>query len=522
MLLQRAALLLLLASSGNLQAQVPWTRYAEAITRLYQPESGPPVWFEGSRLNGAAWSAIDALLKAGEHGLDPRDYDAPALDSLSRRFLQTTPASIERDRFDALLSLDFIRYLDDLQFGRLHPVSLDRTGADSGMDLAGAIRGAIAGDSIARLVDAAAPQLVQYRNLQRLLVRYRQLAADTSLRPIAATGVIAAGDRFPDAVNLRRRLVLLGDLDPCAELELASRYTTEDAGGIRHYQLRHGLPATGLLDRTTVAELNIPLSWRVRQIELALERLRWLPPIARQRFLVVNVPAFQLFAFDSTGGTGTPAFTMPVIVGNALDTRTPVLFEQMQYVEFRPYWNVPFSIVQKEILPLLRADSTYLRRTRMEMTAGRRIIGDQVTPALLDSLALGKVSVRQRPGAENPLGLVKFAFPNAASIYLHGSPRPELFALQRRDLSHGCIRIADPTALAAWVLRKGTGWDRGRIEAAERGNRTLRVRLTQPMPVVVWYTTAVAMPNGEAWFYADIYGHDRELDLALRGIQSTI
>jgi murein L,D-transpeptidase YcbB/YkuD len=530
MFLQHTAFLLLLHTAlrtsvaawaqdtSALQSQVPWSRYAEAISRLYSPESGTPVWLQGSRVTGPGWAAINALRRAGEHGLDPRDYDAPVLDSLSRKFLK---GRIERERFDVLLSIDFIRYLDDLQFGRLHPASLDRTGADSGIDLASAIKGAIAGDSIARLVEAAAPQLTQYRNLQRLLTRYRRLAADTSLRPIDVTSVVVTGDAFPDAVNLRHRLVALGDLDPTGNLDLAQRYTEHDAAGVRHYQMRHGLPPTGVLDQSTVGELNVPLSWRVRQIELALERLRWLPPLRQQRFLVVNVPAFQVFAFDAVGGAGSPVLNMPVIVGNALDARTPVLFGRMQYVEFRPYWNVPLSIVLKEILPAVRADSTYLERNGMEIISGRRIIGDRVTPTLFDSLARGKVQLRQRPGTGNPLGLVKFVLPNEASVYLHGTQRTDLFALQRRDLSHGCIRVADPTVLALWVLREQPRWDRARIEAAEQDSITSRVRLTRPMPVVVWYTTAVAAPDGEAWFYADIYGHDGALDRDLRGLGST-
>src|SRR5512133_3625736 len=162
------------------QSHERWSRYAAVVARLYRPEFGPPLWLRGSSLSAPGRAAIDALLRAEEHGLNPRDYDALTLDSLSRGLTQRPSSAAERDRLDALLSVDFIQYLDDLQFGRLHPASLDRSGADTGIDLVAAIRGAIDGDSIPRLVAATAPQQAQYRNLQRLLIHYRQLAADSS------------------------------------------------------------------------------------------------------------------------------------------------------------------------------------------------------------------------------------------------------------------------------------------------------------------------------------------------------
>jgi murein L,D-transpeptidase YcbB/YkuD len=156
----------------------------------------------------------------------------------------------------------------------------------------------------------------------------------------------------------------------------------------------------------------------------------------------------------------------------------------------------------------------------MEIVARRgRVVDSLVTPELIDRIATGELYLRQRPGDQNPLGLVKFVFPNAASVYLHGTPRPDLFEATRRDFSHGCIRVQDPTALALWVLQDQPTWNKAAITAAEQGKATVRVPLSRPMPVVVWYTTAVAAPNGEAWFYSDIYGHDRALQTALHPAQ---
>jgi murein L,D-transpeptidase YcbB/YkuD len=491
----------------------------DEVRRLYGAQPDTLIWFDGPFVSHAGSAAIAALLTAGEHGLDPLDYDAETLERVARPSVRAALRAKDRTRFDLLLSVNLIRFLDDLQSGRLHYRILDPAGAEYGLDLAGAIRDAIQGDSIPKLVAITAPQLAQYRNLQRLLRRYRGLVTDSSLGPVPEKPGLEAGDHYAGLTALRRRLAALGDLGSGGASNLSHSYTDTDEGAVRAFQARHGLAATGVLDSATLAEINTPFERRARQIELALERLRWLPPIGSQRFVVVNIPAFQLFAFDSAGGTGTPALSMRVIVGKALDTRTPVLSQQMRYVEFRPYWNVPRSIVLKEIVPLLYRNPNYLSLNDMELVGPRdSVIGSAVTSDIFQRLGRGELRVRQRPGAQNPLGSTKFVFPNSAAIYLHGTPRTDLFALTRRDFSHGCIRLEDPTALALWVLRDQPRWSRERVTAAQEGTGTTRAWLARAMPVIVFYTTAVAAPDGSAWFYGDIYGHDRELDEALRAV----
>jgi L,D-transpeptidase YcbB len=210
---------------------------------------------------------------------------------------------------------------------------------------------------------------------------------------------------------------------------------------------------------------------------------------------------------------------MKVVTGKALDTRTPLLFEELRHVEFRPSWYIPRSILVKELLPLLSRRPGYLRAHQMEVVdGGQAVVGDVVTPTILAGLRRGELHVRQRPGPGNALGLAKFVFPNAANVYMHGTPDTVLFARSRRDFSHGCIRLEDPTGLAAWVLRDQPAWNREAIEAAMADARSTRALLTRPMPVLVFYTTAVAFPDGTIHFYGDVYGHDRELIQALRAM----
>jgi L,D-transpeptidase YcbB len=194
-----------------------------------------------------------------------------------------------------------------------------------------------------------------------------------------------------------------------------------------------------------------------------------------------------------------------------------VFVEMLRYVEFRPVWNVPRSIMVEEILPLLERQPDYIARQNMEIVGPRdQVMGTVVSLSVLDQLRRGDLRVRQVPGGGNPLGLTKFVFPNSANVYLHGTPQRELFAATRRDFSHGCVRVEDPGSLAVWVLRDHERWPRDSVLAAQSGSQTTRALLRRPMPVVIFYTTAVASSDGSVWFYQDIYGHDRRLEEALR------
>jgi murein L,D-transpeptidase YcbB/YkuD len=227
-----------------------------------------------------------------------------------------------------------------------------------------------------------------------------------------------------------------------------------------------------------------------------MERLRWLPDRDSDRLIGVNIPMFRLWAIQGD----SPAFTSEVIVGRAVRTRTPVFVDALERIIFRPFWNVPPSIVRNEIGPAMRRDPDYLRKHNME------IVGEG-----------SGLRIRQRPGPSNSLGLIKFEFPNGDNVYMHGTPAQQLFGRPRRDFSHGCIRVADPVALATWVLSTEEGWTRDRIVAAMNGKDTSSVTLARPIRVVLFYVTALLLPeDGTIHFAEDIYHHDIALDRALR------
>lgn len=259
----------------------------------------------------------------------------------------------------------------------------------------------------------------------------------------------------------------------------------------------------------------MPAQARVRQIALSLERLRWLPHFAPGPLVAVNIPSFRLWAFADASLPDRAVLVAPVIVGRAMRTETPVFIGAMRYVEFGPYWNVPRSIARNELLPCLTRDRGMLARDDMEIVDGDGRVSTVVDDATLAGLGAGELRLRQRPGAKNALGGVKFGLPNAMDVYLHATPARELFERTRRDFSHGCIRVGDPAALARFVLRDVPEWSPARIDAAMASWDNRFVSLPAPIPVVVFYTTAVVDSGGQALFLPDIYGHDRALAGAL-------
>jgi murein L,D-transpeptidase YcbB/YkuD len=249
-------------------------------------------------------------------------------------------------------------------------------------------------------------------------------------------------------------------------------------------------------------------------MQLTLERWRWLPDTYQKAPIVVNIPEFRLRAYDRDLNIGV---TMNVVVGKAYSHDTPVFSDTMQYVVFRPYWEVPYSITRNEMIPYIVRDPDYLAKKGFEIVDSRQnlVSAGTVTNELLTQLRAGKLFIRQKPGSKNALGLVKFVFPNSYSVYMHGTPATELFAKSRRDFSHGCIRVERPADLAAWVLRDNPGWTPDRIRAAMNGRTSQQVNLVHPIPVLITYATVIVLEDGLVHFYDDIYGHDAALEKVL-------
>lgn len=464
-------------------------------------EAAPLPWLAGDA--GQARIAVRLLQDAASHGLDPERYGAAGLGRrLDGPRDPAAEAALERDLGAAML-----RYLDELHGGQTVSV-YRRPGDVPGFDPQALLDQAFAGRQLAQAVDAAAPAIPLYPRLRASLAHYRALARrhpQWETLPVPARP-IEEGDRYPGAALLRTRLQLLGDLDPAAAAAAGNEdYSADLAEAVRRFQARHGLAEDGVLGPRTLAALAVPPAQRAVQLALTLERLRWLPPLPRGRMVAVNLPAYRLWAFDSGPDASEPPLEMRIIVGTAARTQTPLFIGQMRYLELNPYWNVPRSIAVGEILPKLDRDPGYLARNDMELVGTGGTAG----------LRTGTARIRQRPGARNVLGALKFAMPNPMNIYLHSTSSRELFDRSRRDLSHGCIRVERPVELARFVLADERSWDTAGIEAAIAAGKTRTVPLPVPVPVVLFYATAVADRAGRTLFADDIYRLDAPLIEAL-------
>ncbi|MDE2371106.1 MAG: L,D-transpeptidase family protein [Burkholderiales bacterium] len=491
-------------------------------------------WFEDGRPGAQARQAVELLAAAADQGLDPRDYAAQDLQLAVARAAQgAAPGSVAAHRLELALGEATRRYLEDLHLGRVDEGPAPRSAIDArrrAFDAGAYLEAALQAHRLAEAAREAAPQLPLYEQLREQLARCRALVGDPAwaqaLPPLPAArrghgGRVAPGEPYAGLEMLARRLVAWGDLAPGPSDDAprapptAPLYTGPIVDAVRTFQQRHGLGGDGVIGSATYAQLQVPPAARVRQIELMLERLRRVPAMEGPRLIVVNLPEFMLRAYEIDAGRVVVREEMKVIVGKALDTRTPLFDAEMRYIEFSPYWNVPRSIVRRELLPRLRRDPAYFDREGFEFVApdGRALAS--ISRVRLDELDAGRLRLRQRPGPRNALGDVKFVFPNRDSIYLHHTPATALFARDRRDFSHGCIRVERPVALARFVLRDMPEWTPGRIEQAMAAGRSTTVPLARPVPVLLAYGTAL-VKGGRIQFYADVYGLDRRLDAALR------
>ncbi len=469
---------------------------------------------------------IQLFQQASQKGLDPEAYDVSRWDGRLAKLAPTVSHPLETDlvHFDLALTVSTMRYVSDLHIGRVNPQHF-KFGLDvetKKYDLPELLRTQVlmAGD-VDAVVAKAEPPYAGYRRAEAALATYSRLAQEGDGEPLPIPGkAVRPGNTYPELAQLIGRLRQLGDYPAPGSASGGeapaggAMYEGAVEEAVKHFQERHGLEPDGTLSKDTFTALNVPLKVRVQQLQLTLERYRWVPPSFPEPPIVVNIPEFRLHIFQwEPGGP----LSMNVVVGKAYRHQTPVFADNMQYLIFRPYWNVPPSIQRSELVPKIRRDRNYLAEKSFEVTNsnGEVVTDGAVTDDVLSALAAGALSIRQKPGPKNALGLVKFIFPNSYDVYLHSTPSTELFSRARRDFSHGCIRVQDPVGLAAWVLRDRPEWSVDRIRAVMNGDQTVEVRLDKPIPVLIFYTTAFVQEDGEIQFYDDVYGQDTSLENVL-------
>ena len=511
----------LIAEGKPADLQAPgFAAYQEQASKFYQNGGNNLAWVRGGRPSPQAIAMIAQLKGARLKGLNPDDYDAAHWDERLAKLGSAAASDDDRVRFDVALTLCAMRFVSDLRVGRINPQHFN-FGLEVGRkeyDLADALRTQIVDCSdMPATIANLEPPYEGYRRAEAVLPEYMKLAAqgDAPRVPVPARS-IHPGQPYAGGPQLAARLRQLGDLAASEDVSVdAGVYRGAIVDAVKHFQERHGLATDGVLGAGTVAELNKPMGYRLQQLQYALERYRWIPRKFPEPPIVVNIPEFRLRTLRKQP---SEFLSMKVVVGRAYRSQTPVFADLMRYLIFRPYWIVPTDIQRKELIPKTRRNPDYLEENQYEVVDrdGDVITDGTVTPEVMSGMRSGAYRVRQKPGPKNALGLVKFIFPNDYDVYLHSTPQPELFARARRDFSHGCIRVENPVALAAWVLRSKPGWDLDRIRAAMNGNAdNVQVNLDQPIPVLILYSTAVVEPDNEVHFFDDIYGYDAALQKAL-------
>jgi L,D-transpeptidase YcbB len=494
--------------------------YRLHFQHIYDASNFTPVWLRVGQPSPQALGVIRALQDSQRKGLDPEEYDASRWQA---RVAALKAAGVNAETvasFDAALTVSAMRYISDLHIGRVDPAHF-KFGIDieqNKYDLPAFVTSKVVNaPDVTSVLAGVEPAYPGYRLTEAALEQYEQLAAKGDGAKVPdVPKTLAAGDAYAGSSELAARLRLLGDLPENAATNVdAHTYDAALVEGVKHFQSRHGLAASGKLDKDTIRQLNVPLADRVVQLEDALERWRWLPPHFPQPPVVVNVPEFLLRAY---GPDQQIALTMNVVVGKAVRTQTPVFANSIKYIIFRPYWNVPPSIVRAETIPAIVKDRGYIAKKGFEVTdsSGKVITSGTVSDDVLAQLRAGRLMVRQKPGPTNALGLVKFIFPNENNVYLHSTPAPQLFSQSRRDFSHGCVRVENPAELAAFLLRNQPPWTLERVQSAmQSGQDNQQVNLATPVPVLILYVTAVIAPDNSVHFFEDIYGHDKELNAVL-------
>jgi murein L,D-transpeptidase YcbB/YkuD len=516
-----------------------WPNYADdqpAVQQFYEDRTQELAWTRDGKPTKAAMQLIQQFKDAAKKGLAPEDYDGSRWDArvaklsaIASKHDTSDAAQNAVAEFDVAVTITAMRYLEDLHLGRVNPQALnfdiDIPAKRAAFDVATLLNDQVVdADDVANIAAGVEPQSPIYKATEDALGQYLGLAITQSAAPApvlpdlsAGQKPVAPGSSYAAVPQLWMHLQLEGDAD--AQTAAPPSYNADVAAAVKHYQNRHGLQSDGKLGQGTIDSLNVPISTRVQQIDDALERWRWLPDNYVQPRVMANLPEFMLRTWAADH---TLAFKMRVVDGEVKGNHdTPMFVRLMRYVVFRPYWNLPPSIVKKEIVGHLEKSGVgYLSSHDYEAYKNDGTVVTDFTAADIEHL---RYSVRQKPGPKNSLGLVKFLFPNEYDVYMHSTPELNLFDLTRRDHSHGCVRLQHADQMALWVLSNDqpdpttqTRWDADSVSEAMNGddnNKTFGLKT--PLPVVIAYFTAMADEDGSMHFFNDLYGYDKQLEDAL-------
>ncbi len=484
-----------------------------AVRDFYLSRDYNPAWIVEGQPGPGVRELIQTISEARDHGLVPDHYHLKSihtfLEDSDSKFSVETAASL-----DLLLTDSFLVLGSHFLSGRINPTTIDpewlvrlRNG-----NIIPTLSKALADGNVRGELQALLPRHSTYTGLTKALANYRKITDEGGWPMVPDGSTLRIGDRNPRVAFLKQRLAVERDLSQ--EVAEGDFFDEHLSAAVRRFQVRHGLETDALVGRNTLTALNVSAAERLQQIELNLERWRWLPEDLGERYIIVNIAAFELDLMENTD----PVLAMRVVVGKPF-RRTPVMSGTITYLVLNPGWEVPTSIASKDILPKIIKDRQFLSKMGFRLFSGWRPEDHEVDPESVDwnSIRPGTFPFRliQEPGPGNALGRIKFMFHNPHDVYLHDTSSKALFSKEFRTFSSGCIRLENPLELAGHLLRGTPLAHREALEMELASEETRTVRLLEPVPVHLLYWTAWADNDGTIHFRNDVYGRDLILEKAM-------
>jgi murein L,D-transpeptidase YcbB/YkuD len=500
-----------LSSSGRLDALNIDVAADNLLIEIYEHRQFQPAWDDIDQVG----ELLAAITATAEDGLDPNDYH---VEQVARGYEQlrtgVATSATGRAELELMFTDSLIRLAYHERFGKLNPYSLDpqwnfRRDFDD-VDAAAVILAAIESDSLLAHLGAMFPRGWVYEQLRDGLARYRRIATDGGWPAVPEGPTLRPGMSDGRLATLAQRLAVTGDLPASATAAIDNVYSATLEAAVRQFQARHNLEVDGIVGPSTIRALNVPAEQRIRQLQINLERARWVFDDVADDLIIVNIAGFTAYVLRDR----EIVWQTKVQVGSTYH-QSPVFRDEIKYLVFNPTWTVPYSIATKEMLPQIKNDPDYFAKRDFDV---KDRSGQIIDPAGVDwsqhSRGNFPYTLVQRPSPNNALGRVKFMFPNEHAVYLHDTPSKYLFERAERAFSHGCIRVENPFELAE-VLLGADGWTQERFREVLASGETKTVFLSQPLPVLLLYWTASVSPDGIVHFYQDIYERDQRIDKGL-------
>jgi len=494
---------------------------SRALPVFYERRAFHPAWINDQGPGDQITDLINAVGNADSEGLRSDDYHLEKIKGILKeirerqRSKQTFNPGHVTD-LELLCTDSFLIYASHLLSGRVNPETIDSEWLANRRerDMAAVLEQALKRKRIRATLDSLLPRQAGYQRMRTALARFRTTARSGGWDKLPEGMIWQEGDSGNHIIELRRRMNIF--LAPGLQIDSGNPlYDASLAAAVRIFQSRSGLDVSGIVENTTLNELNISVEDRIGQIEVNMERWRWLPQDLGRHYILINIANFELDVIEDDN----QVMTMKVVTGKPY-RRTPVFSDRMTYLVFNPYWNVPPGIAANDILPAIQKNPSYLTERKIRVFKGWGADMVEMDPSSIDWISLSPdyfpYRFRQDPGPQNALGRIKFMFPNKFSIYLHDTPSRDLFAKTERAFSSGCIRLENPVKLAEYVLNDNPKWNLQAITAALDSGEEHTVSLPEPVPVHILYWTAWAEEDGAIHFRKDIYDRDRPLLEALK------